>query len=195
LLEAADFLQMSPRTLRHWRQLWAAGAAPRPASGRPALRSSPAQRNDVIDLLTLLGPQTSLASLRDCFPQMCRAELEDLVVRYHRVWRRRYQPAGHVLHWSTPGAVWAIDFSEAPQPIDGVWPYLLAVRDLASGMALWWQALAEATAATTCEALAYLFAEHGAPPVLKMDNGCTFCAGATLALLQQAEVVALFSPP
>ena len=194
-MEAADFLQMSTRTLRHWRQHFRVTALPLHALGRPVLRSSRQQRNEVIDLLRLLGPHTSLATLRGCFADIPRAELDNLLARYRRVWRQRYQEAGHVLHWTTPGAVWAIDFTEAPQAIDGVYPYLLAVRELASGAALLWQPLAEATAARTCEALAYLFALHGAPLVLKMDNGCTFCAGATLALLQQAEVVALFSPP
>ena len=36
------------------------------------------------------------------------------------------------------GTVWAVDFAQAPQPIDGVYPYLLAVRDLASSKQLLW---------------------------------------------------------
>ena len=195
LLEAAEWLQVSERTLRHWRQQFTTAAAPLQALGRPVVRSSRQERDDVIDLLDLLGPQTSLGTLRECFTTMPRAELHNLLLRYRRVWQKRYQQAARVLGWTTPGVVWAIDFSEAPQAIDGVYPYLLAVRDLAAGQTLLWQPLAEATAARTCEALAYLFAAHGAPLVLKMDNGCTFCAGGTLALLQQAEVIALFSPP
>jgi hypothetical protein len=193
LLEAADFLHLSTRTLRHWRQHFAV-ALPLHALGRPVLRSSRQQRNEVIELLRMLGPHTSLASLRACFTDMSRAELDNLLGRYRHVWRRRYQQAANVLHWTTAGAVWAIDFTGASQAIDGVYPYLLAVRDLASGKALLWQPQVEATAATTCAALAYLFAVHGAPLVLKMDNGCSFNAGAMLALLQQAEVIALFSP-
>jgi hypothetical protein len=38
-----------------------------------------------------------------------------------------------VLHWTRPGAVWAIDFAEPPLPIEGSYSRLLAVRDLASG--------------------------------------------------------------
>jgi transposase InsO family protein len=195
VLEAAELLQVSARTLRHWRQLFATGAAALQALGRPVLRSSRQERDDVIDLLELLGPQTSLATLQECFRHMPRAELHNLLLRYRRVWRQRYQETVHVLNWTRVGTVWAIDFAEPPQVIDGLYRYLLAVRDLASGQQLLWQPLAQATATTTCAALAYLFALHGAPLVLKMDNGCTFCAGGTLALLQQAEVIALFSPP
>jgi transposase InsO family protein len=195
LVEAADFLGLCPRTLRHWRQHLAGGPVPLQVLGRRVQRSSPQQRNEVIDLLTLLGPQTSLATLQDCFAAMARAELHNLLVRYRRVWRMRYPESIHVLHWMTPGVVWAIDFTEPPQPIDGLYPYVLAVRDLASGQMLLWQPLVEATAATTCQALAYLFALQGAPLVLKMDNGSAFAAGGTLALLASAEVIALFSPP
>ena len=53
-------------------------------------------------------------------------------------------PAAHesarVLHWPVPGRVWAMDFAEPSlpgitgvvPPLDGRYPYLLAVRDLAS---------------------------------------------------------------
>jgi hypothetical protein len=71
----------------------------------------------------------------------------------------------------------------------------LAVRDLASGQQLLWLPVAEATAATTVAALLWLFTLHGAPLVLKMDNGAPFVAGATRALLGQWQVVPLYSPP
>jgi hypothetical protein len=49
-----------------------------------------------------------------------------------------------------------MDFSEAPRPIDGVYPYLLAVRDLASHQQLLWQPVLDMTADTTIEALQFL---------------------------------------
>ena len=39
----------------------------------------------------------------------------------------------HVLRWHKPGTVWAIDFFDAPLPVDGIFPYVFVVRDLASG--------------------------------------------------------------
>jgi hypothetical protein len=29
----------------------------------------------------------------------------------------------HVLDWQTPGRVWAMDFAQAPRPIDGLYPH------------------------------------------------------------------------
>jgi hypothetical protein len=70
----------------------------------------------------------------------------------------------------------------------------LIVRRLASGQQLLWLPVREATAQTAVDALALLFALHGAPLVLKSDNGPAFCAEATGRLLGQFSVMALFSP-
>ena len=48
---------------------------------------------------------------------------------------------------------------------------------------------------TGARKLTFLFAEHGAPLVLKTDNGSPFCADQTLEFLRQADVIPLFSPP
>jgi transposase InsO family protein len=101
----------------------------------------------------------------------------------------------HVLHWQQPGTVWAMDFAEARCSIDGVYPYLLAVRDLASGYNLLWQPLRAPTAELTIEALTMLFTIHGAPIVLKSDNGSAFIADPTQQFLSGWGVQALFSPP
>jgi transposase InsO family protein len=87
------------------------------------------------------------------------------------------------------------DFAYAPWPIDGMYPYLLAVRDLASGQQLLWRPLTSANAAETILALQLLFALHGAPLVLKTDNGSPFIAEDSLAFLAQCGVLPLFSPP
>src|SRR5262249_56319238 len=86
--------------------------------------------------------------------------------RYRGVWRRRNRVPLRVLDWPGPGRVWAIDFTEAPNWIDGRLPYLVAVRDLATGMQLGWQPVAAATGAAAADALAGLFPGHGPPLVL-----------------------------
>ena len=88
-----------------------------------------------------------------------------------------------------------MDFAEAPAAIDGIYPYLFAVRDLASGCQLLWQPVAAMTADTTVLALSSLFARHGAPLVLKSDNGSAFCADTTRNFLGAAAIIPLFSPP
>jgi putative transposase len=133
--------------------------------------------------------------LKECFPDMLHAEQEDLLRRYRRVWRERHRIPLRVLHWPEPGRVWAIDFAEAPMLIDGRFPYLFAVRDLASGMSLLWQPVEHATGANAAAMLATLFAVHGAPLVLKSDNGSPFGEASVQALLRKWNVASLFSPP
>jgi transposase InsO family protein len=191
----ADLLNLAPRTLRHWRFELAGGRLQAHPLGRPTLRAPSADRNDVIALIDELGPRIGVPTLQACFPAFSRAELTDLLCRYRRVWRARHQRALHVLHWLVPGSVWAMDFAEPPSPIDGLYPYLLAVRDLASGQQLAWLPLASATAEATIAALLPLFLVHGMPLVLKADNGSPFIADLMLSFLEQHGVLPLFSPP
>ena len=107
-----------------------------------------------------------------------------------------------MLHWQTPGRVWAADFTEPSRyggsglpPIAGLYPYVLAVRDLASGCMLAWQPLPDLTAEVTRAALAWLFTVYGAPLVLKVDNGSAFRAVTFRAFLEARGVIALYSPP
>ena len=125
--------------MRQWR-LDQREASPLPLPlGRPCLRAPRGLRNEVIALLDELGPATGVPTLRACFPTLARAELQDIVRRYRRVWRKRNQQALRVLHWQVPGAVWAMDFSQATYRVEGKDRYLLAVRDLATGQQLlWW---------------------------------------------------------
>ena len=193
--EVADLLHVTARTLRQWRHAGIPAGDSIRLIGRPASRSAPEHRNAVIHYLDLYGPGVGLPPLRAAFPTMTRAELDDLLARYRRVWRHRHQQPLHVLNWTTPGTVWAVDFAEAPNVVDGVGPYLLAVRDLASGKQLLWQPVPEATAAAAAEALAGLFMVLGAPLVVKSDNGSTFGAPAVATVLHSFGVLSLFSPP
>jgi transposase InsO family protein len=195
LPETADLLNLAPRTLRHWYADFRVEAPRIHLLGRPTERSPRADRTEVLDLLDDLGPATSLATLRACFPSMARAELDDLLRRYRHVWRVRHPHESNVLHWQRLSAVWAMDFTEAPRPIDGLYPYLLAVRDLASHQQLLWLPVRDLTAGTTIEALSPLLVIHGAPLVLKADNGSAFIAEALRAFLSPYEVNLLFSPP
>jgi transposase InsO family protein len=196
LPETAGLLHLAPRTLRHWYKDFGRIEVPRlHLLGRRTSRSSLADRTEVLDVLDELGPATSVATLRDCFPLMSRAELEDLVKRYRCVWRKRHQCVSYRLHWQRLGAVWAMDFTEAPRPIDGLYPYLLAVRDLASHQQLLWLPVRNMTAEAVIEALRPLFVTEGIPLVLKADNGPAFIADATKDFFFPFGVNLLFSPP
>jgi hypothetical protein len=191
--EVARLFARSTRTLQRWCRLDA--TAPPSPLGRPVIHSPREDRNAFLHVLDEYGPGVGLPTLKECFPDMLRAEQADLLRRYRRVWRERHRIPLRVLHWSEPGRVWAIDFAEAPMLIEGRFPYLLAVRDLASGMSLLWQPVEHATGANTTALLAALFTLLGAPLVLKSDNGPAFGEASVQALLQQWNVASLFSPP
>jgi transposase InsO family protein len=199
--QCAALLQISPHTLRTWDQGPASlGLVP---PGRPAVRSPLSVRQAVLDYLKLTGPGIGVPALHEHFGDVPRAELADLLARYRAVYRARQAPWQRVLHWQTPGRVWAADFTEPScwggarslPPIAGRYPYVLAVRDLASGCMLAWQALAALTEEVTAAALGRLFARHGAPLVLKTDNGSAFRAAALQGFLEGAGVLPLYSPP
>jgi hypothetical protein len=78
--------------------------------------------------------------------------------------------------------------------VDGIYPYIFAVRDLASHRQLAWQPVASEKADAVLPVLADLMREHGAPLVLKSDNGSAFVAEVTKAMLDEAAVSQLFSP-
>ena len=191
--QIADLLRLSTRTLRSWCADFRDSTPIGVPLGRPAIRSPLGERSAVLAVLDELGPATGLPTLQACFPFLPRGELEDMLRRYRRVWRCRHHHAPRILHWRTPGAVWAMDFSQAPQPINGADPYLLAVRDLASGQQLLWLPVRHPDADHTIEALRSLFARHGPPLVLKTDNGSPFGADATQTFLAQAKVIPLFT--
>jgi transposase InsO family protein len=134
-------------------------------------------------------------TLQALCPGLARREVADLLRRYRRAARRRQRRLARVLHWTRPGSVWAIDFAEPPVPVEGTFARLLAVRDLASGYQLLWLPVTDESAATAAAALVALFRAHGAPLVLKTDNGSAFDADAVRALLTRQGVTQLFSPP
>lgn len=193
--EAAQRLGVCERTLRQWEQDVRAdleAAAPR---GRPAADSGPAQQQVVLGWLNEVGPGVGVPTLRAQFPGMARAELTDLVQCYRDLWRAHHARLLHVLHWQRPGTVWAMDFAETPSWIDDQYPYLLAVRDLASGRQLLWRPVLAPTAEVVIAELTPLFMTCGAPWVLKSDNGSAFIAEQTRNFLGRWQAFTLFSPP
>lgn len=185
-------LSLSDRTVRRWRQ--APPASPPARRGRPPHGALPEQRNEVYRFLRQRGTSTSLVAVRAAFPQVCRADLEDLVRRFRRAKRRKAKRYQSRLEWRRPGTVWAADFKERREPIEGRYRWVLSVKDLASRYQLAWQPVTEATAEVVQATYARLFAEHGVPLVMKSDNGGPFRAEDTKQLLDEYQVLPLYSP-
>ena len=163
--------------------------------GAPALLASPSERRDVFDFIVLHG-DLGLQPLVDHFPRLSRRDLGCLLhlasQEVHAAARGGWYRA---ITWHRPGAVWAMDHTEPPTAIDGVFRFVLTVRDLATGCTLAAHAVRRADARSTIDLLTALFLEHGPPLVLKADNGSAFIAEDTRDFLCQHGVVLLRSPP
>jgi transposase InsO family protein len=194
-IEVAMYIGLPPRTLSAWRQRWSSDRlTPRPR-GRRWTRSSRDQRNAVVRFINDRGPCVGLPTLRAEFPQMRRSELADRLAHYRTTCRRLFRSRMGRLTWLRVGAVWAMDFVQAPELIDGRFPFLLSIEDLASRYTLVWSPVSNEDAATVLAHLAKLFTEHGAPLVLKSDNGPAFLCDALKVFLARWLVAALYSPP
>jgi transposase InsO family protein len=195
LAAAAGALQVSLRSLERWRLRWSSDwLAPHPR-GRPCRCAAEDVRRDVIDFLDGTGPATGLPTLRHRYRHVARAELVELLTGYRGHYRQTHARQQSELHWLRPGSVWAIDFAHPPHSIDGCFPTIFAVRDLASQQQLLWLPVENETADTTIDALHDLFAEQGAPLILKCDNGPAFKAQDMRQFLRDWSVITLYSPP
>ena len=195
LASAAGALQVSLRSLERWRLDWKTDRLALRPRGRPCRCAAEGVRRDVIDFLDNTGPATGLPALRHRYPHVARAELVELLTGYRGHYRQTHARQQSELHWLRAGSVWAIDFAHPPRAIDGCFPTIFAVRDLASQQQLLWLPVEDETADTAIDALHVLFTEHGAPLVLKCDNGPAFKARAMKQFLGDWSVVTLYSPP
>jgi transposase InsO family protein len=191
----AKQLGLADTTLAHWRHRWCEDRLSVRALGRPCDRSHPEVRNGAIHLMRASGPQTSEATVRAAYPTMARGEVQNIQARFRRIWKKDHRRLLHVLHWHHPGAVWAMDHTEPARLVDGLYRYVLNIRDLASGMQLAWLPLEDETAELADYALETLFYQYGPPLILKSDNGSPFIAADTHKLLERWNVSPLFSPP
>ena len=193
---AAACLDVSERTLRHWRSRQRLGVTSNKPRGRPVLATTVGERHEVFRFLEgVTGPMIGLPTLGALFPQVPRVVLSAMLIRYRRWWRNKHAVHGHRLTWHLPGTVWAMDFTKTQHPIDGITQIIFTVRDLASHYHLCWVPVADEKAETVIPILHGLFDRHGPPLVLKSDNGSAFIAENALEMLRDWCVLALFSPP
>jgi putative transposase len=194
-LRIARHIGVSRRTLSLWRCRRQRNELDARLRGRPPKQSSFCDRHEVLEVFHEVGPHVGLPTLQAAFPEIPRGELIDLHATYRQHYRATHLQSVEELQWTTFGRVWAMDHTEAPSPIDGCYKWVLAVRDLASGMQLAWLPVQDEKADTAVSVLQMLFAQHGAPLVLKSDNGSPFISQRFYELLEEWQVVPLFSPP
>ena len=187
-------LGISPRTLRHWRQRDRQGTLQPCVMGRPCRESSRCEKTDVLDFMHQAGPHLGLPTLRAALPHVPRCQLKELQRDYRQWFRKHHRQGRQRLHWHRPATVWAVDHSEAPTLIDGVFQTIFAVRDLASGMQLAWLPVPSTAAEHAIPIVESLMVAYGAPLVLKSDNGSAFISHDWSHLLEHWQVAPLYSP-
>ena len=194
--EAATSIDVSARTLRHWRQRAKQNRLVAKPRGRNVLVTPIADRNMVFRVLDeITGPTVGIPTLKAMFPDLPRVVLKEMLVRFRRWWRKKNALDGHRLTWHLPGTVWAMDYTKTPYLIDGQTQIIFTVRDLASRYHLCWVPVPDETAETLIPILQWLFTTHGTPLILKSDNGSAFIAAEVQEELGAWGVWPLFSPP
>ncbi len=190
---SAGRMGMSASTLGDWLCKWKANRAKIKLLGRPAQAVDLVTRLAIAVIFQLMGPGVGLGTMRFIFPEASRAELEEMLRCYRTAYRKKNRLLIHALRWMFPGTVWALDWTEPPRPLDGIYKYILVVRDLATGVQL--AALPSVTkeAAVAADLLRVLFEKHGPPLVVKSDN--EFDAKEIRTVLDDHSVWHLLSPP
>ena len=188
-------LGMRSETLEQWIAGWREDHLRLKETGRPALVESTSQREEIRIWMALLGPGVGVPTLQQLYPQVARAELEELHARNIDAYKTLGTRLVYALRWTRTGAVWAMDYTQPPKALEGIYKYILVVRDLASGELLWAMGVEHATAASTLLALRTLINWYGVPLMIKSDNGSHFTAAEVRQFLREWGILALYSPP
>jgi hypothetical protein len=133
----AAALGLDEARLRDWQrthdQRVASGRRPAALGRRPYLlyaRTAKAMRHH----LAVFGPAIGARELKAEFPDASYWECETIAWRFRQHLRRLVHSCTMLAcTWTTPGTGWAADVWQPHQPIEGVYRYVLDVRDLGSG--------------------------------------------------------------
>lgn len=193
--ESAEQIDIHVRTLQQWEDRWKTDRLAAHGRGRPIEPLTTEQLQGLYETINTMGVQTGVVVLQGLFPGIPRAEVAYYLKEARRKWQEHEAFMIECIIWKHAGRVWAMDHLEAPVPIDGKYPYILAVRDLASGEMLLCLPVEHADGASTRDALKHLFKQHGAPLVLKSDNGSALICEEVSQLLRKKKIKKLLSPP
>ena len=99
------------------------------------------------------------------------------------------------LHWHVPGAVWAIDGTWLPWPVEGAGRQALVIVELGRGNVIACQPIAGERADAILAFLEDAVRRFGAPLVIKWDNGSGFVAEQVQTWCEYHGIARLHSPP
>jgi transposase InsO family protein len=194
LNEASGMLGLCDETTREWRRRCETGQLVPSLLGRPAYDCDGWTVREIRRFAWNIGPDVSVAFICEMIDWAPRSVVEEVLAR----WRAEIRHDRHVeiqtLTWEKPGRVWAMDWTEPDTTIDGLYKEVLVVRDLASGKILFTLPAETRDAELVRDVLKHLFLSHGAPLVLKSDNGKELIAEVVKDLLDEYGVEPLLSP-
>jgi transposase InsO family protein len=160
--------------------------------GRPRKELSKAQRGSLL-ALHRAHPDWGLPKLRDALPGLPRNSALAYLRRYKRLRRKRHRRRQRV-QWHLPGTVWAIDGTWLEQRVVGSGRRALIVVEMHTRKTLALESVAGERAYEVERVLAALVEKHGAPLVLKLDNGSAFISLRILVFCALRGITLMHSP-
>ncbi len=135
-----------------------------------------------------------MPALRKAIPGLPKNSAGAFLKRLERVLQRLRRRRCHRLYWNVPSTGWAIDGTWFDQRIGDHGRRALVVVELNSRRTLCVQSVPGERAGAVVECLQRLVAKHGAPLVLKADNGSAFISRLVADFCQQHEIALMHSP-
>lgn len=139
-------------------------------------------------------PRLGLPRLRRIIPGLPRNALASYLRRIKALLGRCRRRNWLRLKWHLPGAVWAIDGTWLDRPVGTNGRRALVVVELHSHKTLCLRSVTGERTNAVIDCLRSLIEKHGAPLVLKADNGSAFVAAGFARFCAQHGITLLHSP-
>jgi len=194
LPQAASRLGLHVATLRLWNKHRSRRRRQQVARGRPPNTLPVATRQDAIAHLDRHRAR-GVRSLRRLLASAGRNALSDLIQRYRFLRGKRRRRRLCRLQWHEPGAVWAIDGTWLPWPVEGAGRQALVIVDLGARAVLACRSIPGERAGAILACLEDAVSHFGAPLVIKWDNGSGFVAAEVQRWCRERGIALLHSPP
>lgn len=139
-------------------------------------------------------PKASIAALRRQVVGLPRNTVTAYVRRWRRVHERRKRHRRQRTTWLIPGAVWAIDGTWLDWRVSGAGRRALIVVELHGRQTMSLRSVPGERASAAMRVLEDLIGRHGAPLVLKLDNGKAFTAKCFAEFCGRHGITLMHSP-
>jgi transposase InsO family protein len=139
-------------------------------------------------------PRWGLPRFRQVIPGLPKNSAAAYLRRLQRVDAKVQRRRWDRLSWPVPGAVWAIDGTWLDRAIAPLGRRALIVTELHSRRTLCLQSVPGERAEAVEQVLTALIERHGAPLVLKLDNGSAFISRSLASFCRRHGITLLHSP-